>query len=80
MASVDAVPVADVVTTVAHDPVEIELVPSADVPLAMIFTAVPPAPNAIDEESVPVNVRVFEEVSVFPEVIARVPAGVAMQL
>jgi len=37
MASVESVPVADVVTTVAQEAVEIELVPRAEVPLATTF-------------------------------------------
>jgi len=40
MASVDAVPVAVVVTTVAHAVDEIELVPSAEVPLAIVWVEV----------------------------------------
>lgn len=70
--SVVAVPVAVVVTTVAQAPEEIALVPSAEVPLAMVYPAVPPAPNATEEESVPVKVRVLLAVSVLPLAIVNV--------
>lgn len=39
IASVDAVPVAAVVTTVAHAPRPMELVPRDDVPLAIVTVA-----------------------------------------
>src|SRR6185369_8844524 len=91
IASVEATPVADVVTTVAHDAVEIELVPSADVPDAMVCVRVPPvtADDRFARDGVVKNVTtpdpgVNEDIaevvpalnSIFPE--APAPAGGAI--
>ena len=48
--------------------------------LLAVYSTVPPEPKAIEEESVPVNVRVFDTVNVFPDSMVNVAgdAGVVI--
>jgi hypothetical protein len=40
--------------------------------VTLVYTTVPPAPNATEDESVPVNVKVLLAVKVFPSAIVNV--------
>src|SRR3569623_990484 len=55
-------------------------VPTVSGMVEVVYKTVPPAPNATEEPSVPVNVRVLEAVSVLPSAIVSVEpvAGVVM--
>jgi len=73
MASVEATPVAEVVTTVAQAADPIAEVPSAEVPDAMVCDIVALADGSvIVVESVPARVILFETVSVLPSAIVSV--------
>ncbi len=77
IASVDAVPVAVVVTTVAQVVAEMALVAIADVPLATVRGIVALAlGNVIVVESVPARVMLLLAVSVFDAAIVSVPVPV----
>lgn len=55
------------------NPVALVSVPLEGVPNAPpLYRTVPPAPNATELESVPVNVSVFDAVNVFPSAMVRV--------
>jgi hypothetical protein len=70
----------DVPNTSTPEPVSSEITPASSEELVEanceslppVYATVPPAPNATDEESVPVNVRVLLAVSVLPSAIVRV--------